>query len=212
MYQLKRFARHPLWAILAVVMGLSLPRPALSQEFQDSFAVDLQKYAGLWYDTARTPNDFQDNTLMRDGKRFGACLNSTATYSVSSPNAIDVLNRCQRRADDGTITEESITGIALAGEGTQNRKLKIAFGSGVARFFQRAFASRGGFDYWIYCLGSVNDDGLYDWAVVSGADKSFLFILTRDQFISNDRREEILSCALNENLPVDKLIYTQEKL
>ncbi len=185
---------------------------AMADDFTTSFQVDLDQYAGLWYDTARTPNRFQDNTITKEGKDYGACFNSTANYTVSSSSSIDVLNRCQRRAGDGSVTEETITGIALADNDPQNRKLKIAFGSSVARFFQRAFASRGGFDYWIYCLGPVNGDNLYDWAVVSGADKTFIFVLTRDQFITDDLKQEILTCSQKEGLPVGELIYTQEKL
>ncbi len=185
---------------------------SLAEVFTDTFEVDLEQYAGLWYDTARTPNRFQDNTITKDGKEFGACLNSTANYTVSSPSSIDVLNRCLRRAADGTLTEETITGIALAQNDPQNRKLKIAFGGGVARFIQRAFVSSGGFDYWIFCLGPVNGDGLYDWAVVSGEDKEFIFVLTREQFISDDLKQEILACSAQQGLPVEKLIYTQEKL
>ncbi len=209
MIEFKRF-------LIAVLAALALAgghfAQAQAKEFSSSFEVDLQKYKGLWYDTARTPNRFQDNTITKDGKSFGACLNSTANYTVTSPSSIDVLNRCTRRAEDGSLTEETITGIALADGDPANRKLKIAFGNSVARFFQRAFVSSGGFDYWIYCLGAENEQGLYDWAVVSGADKSFIFILTRDQFISDELRGEILACAAKDDLPADELIFTQEKL
>ncbi len=201
-----------LFIIFVGLMGLGMTIAASAASFSSSFDVTLTKYAGLWYDTARTPNRFQDNTLSRDGKDFGPCINSTANYTVTSPSSIDVLNRCTRKAADGTLTEESITGIALANNDPENRKLKIAFGNSVARFFQRAFASRGGFDYWIYCLGPTNGNDLYDWAVVSGEDKSFIFILTRDQFISDDLKTEILACAKQADLPVAELIYTQEKL
>ena len=206
------FTRLLTAVLTAAALAGSLSFSAFADTFSSRFEVDLEKYKGLWYDTARTPNRFQDNTIMKDGKSFGPCLNSTANYTVTSESSIDVLNRCTRRAEDGSLTEETITGIALAENDPQNRKLKIAFGSGIARFFQRAFVTSGGFDYWIYCLGPENEGGLYDWAVVSGADKSFIFVLTRDQFISDELRAEILACAAKDNLPVDELIFTQEKL
>lgn len=206
------FSKTPMAYVGSGAVLIAFVAVAVADDFTTSFEVDLDQYAGLWYDTARTPNRFQDNTMTKDGKEFGACFNSTANYTVSSPSSIDVLNRCQRRASDGSVTEETITGIALADNDPQNRKLKIAFGSSVARFFQRAFASRGGFDYWIYCLGPVNGDSLYDWAVVSGADKNFIFVLTRNQFIADDLKQEILACSQKEGLPVEELIYTQERL
>ena len=201
-----------LFIIMVGLMGLGMTVATSATSFSTSFDVDLTKYAGLWYDTARTPNRFQDNTLTKDGKDFGPCINSTANYTVTSASSIDVLNRCTRKSADGSLTEETITGIALANNDPENRKLKIAFGNSVARFFQRAFASSGGFDYWIYCLGPTNDKDFYDWAVVSGEDKDFIFILTRDQFISDDLKTEILACAEQADLPVTDLIYTQEKL
>ena len=199
--------------LVGAVIGSAVAASAVASDvFTSRSDVDLNKYAGLWYDTARTPNRFQDNTITKEGKSFGRCINSTANYTVTSPSSIDVLNRCTRRAEDGSLTEETITGIALAENDPQNRKLNIAFGSGLARFFQRAIVTSGGFDYWIYCLGPVNEGGLYDWAVVSGEDKEFIFVLTRSQFISDDLRDEILACSKKDGLPVDELIFTQEKL
>jgi len=192
------------------LIGLLLALPVVSAHaFNSRFSVDLSKYAGLWFEAGRTPNRFQDNTTERDGETYGACFNSQARYDVVAVGEISVRNRCMRRAESGKTVEETITGSAVVNDGSDGRKLQIAFGSGIARFFQRAI-SGGGFAYWIYCLGPVNAQGVYDWAVVSGPDKDYIFVLSRERTMPEDARAAMLACSRAEGLPVDKLIFRQE--
>jgi len=186
---------------LAVVPGAALA-------FSNSFSVELPKYLGDWYEYARTPNEFEDNTLSRDGKDYGPCFAARTTYKADGADAISLTNACERRADDGSTITESITGRAVLQPDTNGRKLRIAFGSGVAQFFQR-LVSGGGFAYWIYCLGPVDAENRYEWAVVSGPDKDYIFVLTRDRTIAQPVRSEILGCSSRQGLPVDKLIFRQ---
>lgn len=183
--------------------------PAQASDFQNDFEVEIDRYLGLWYEIARTPNDFQDNTPKRDGERLGACKNTTAAYTLLEPGRIGVRNTCQRDGEDGGTYEEVANGIARLQDGTQGRKLKVAFGPWIARFFQRLFTG-GGSGYWIYCLGPVNADEVYDWAVISGSDRDYIFVVARDRDVAPESLESILTCARNERLPVDQLIYRQE--
>lgn len=190
---------------LALSLGtLGLASGALA--FSNSFSVDLPRYLGDWYEYARTPNEFEDNTLSKDGKSFGPCFAARTTYRADGDDAISLKNSCGRRASDGSTITDSVTGRAVLRAGTQGRELQIAFGSGIAQFFQRAI-SGGGFPYWIYCIGPVNRNGLYDWAVVSGPNKEYIFVLTRAQEIADELRANILRCSAEQGLPVDKLIY-----
>ncbi len=197
------------WLLCAVavtsMLVLSVPARALSNQAE----VKLPRYLGPWFEYARTPNQFQDNTLQRDGKEYGPCFAARTNYTASGENAINVRNACERRASDGSVVTDRVTGKAVLQAGTQGRKLQIAFGSGIARFFQRAI-SGGGFAYWIYCIGPVNTDGLYDWAVVSGPEKDYVFVLTRQRKIAEKVRAEILRCSQASGLPVEKLIYRQD--
>lgn len=176
--------------------------------FSNSFSVELPRYLGEWYEHARTPNEFEDNTLSKAGKGFGPCFAARTTYRADGDDAISLKNSCERRASDGSTITDSITGKAVLREGSQGRKLQIAFGSGIAQFFQRAI-SGGGFPYWIYCVGPVNRKGLYDWAVVSGPNKDYIFVLTRAREIADEQSANILRCSAEQGLPVDKLIYRQ---
>lgn len=193
---------------LMLIIGLSFTQNSHAQTFRSNFTVDLRKYIGVWYETARTANEFQDNIVSREGEEFTACYNSTATYDLLEPGQIGVRNRCTRRSSSGKTFEDTVRGRAVVQEDRSGRKLKIAFGSGVARFFQRAI-SGGGFDYWIYCLGPVNSKNVYDWAIVSGPDRDYVFILTRDKFVSNAKRKTILDCARKEGLPTGELLFLQ---
>ena len=53
--------------------------------------VDLQRYAGTWYEIARLPQWFQRG-----------CYDSTATYSLNDDGTVKVVNRCQREGDEAS--------------------------------------------------------------------------------------------------------------
>lgn len=193
-------------AALALLCAM-LSEAAMTAELREAFQMDLRRFVGQWYELARTPNRFEDNTPKKRGQRFSACYNATATYRIANPQKLRITNTCLRQSPQGTVIKDNADGIALV-EGAGGRKLKVAFGSAVARAFQR-LVTRGGGDYWIYCLGPVNDKGLYDWAVVSGPDKDFIFLMTREKSVSEETKDKILACARRNGLPVEELIYRQ---
>lgn len=170
--------------------------------------IDLARYTGLWYELARTPNSFQDNTPNRSGKRFSACAATTAVYAARDEGSISIRNSCMRRANDGTTREDAIDGVGkIAGNG--GRQLKIAFGPKPARFFQR-LVTFGGADYWIYYVGESGPAAPYEWAVVSGPKRDFLYLLTRERFPSAQVRDQALGAARRAGLPVERLRFKQE--
>lgn len=76
-------------------------------------SVDLQRYAGDWYEIARLPNFFQS-----------ACASDTvARYRVDSGAGVSVRNRCRRA--DGSI--DSIDGNATVVPGSGGARLKVTF-------------------------------------------------------------------------------------
>lgn len=197
-----------LGALTAVLALMGVARA--DTDFLDAFTVDLDEYAGLWYELARTPNDFEDNLVQRDGTEFGPCGGSTATYGSLPLGRISILNECTRTATNGSgaTIRDSIEGAALITPDGTNRKLKIAFGPPLVRFIVRLFTG-GGADYWIYALGPVNGDGVYDWAVVSGPDKDFIFVLTRTPNVSDATLGAIIEAAEAEGLPTEDLVFGQ---
>lgn len=170
------------------------------------FTVELERYLGLWHEYARTPNRPQDRGKKRGGRQYGGCLATTADYCIAGPNRIALRNCCRREANDGSTIIDCVRGIARLQRGSRGRRFKIAFGPWAARCLQRAL-SFGGFGYWIYGLGPVNDTGLYDWAVISGPRRNFIFLLTRSPQPPLAAREAMVKNAADAGLPVQALSY-----
>ncbi len=188
--------------ILNSAFGVSFP-----QEERKSF--EAQSYLGFWYDVARTPNDFQDNTPTRHGEELGVCVNSTAEYSLRKADEISLTNTCFRENESGDFIKEDITGRAKFVKGKNATQLKIAFGGVIARFFQRLFTG-GGADYWVYAVGEKNAEGLYSWAIVSGEDKDYIFVLSRKPTLDSQIENDILAALRRLELPLEDLVFNRD--
>ena len=90
-------------------------------------SVDINRYAGQWYEIARYPNGFETD-----------CVGVTATYTLQDDGRIEVLNKCIEGTLDGPSRD--IVGSARAVDET-NARLRVSF-------FQ-PFEG----DYWILELG-----------------------------------------------------------
>lgn len=86
--------------------------------------VDIQKYAGTWYEIARYEHSFEKG-----------CSDVNATYTLEAEGKIKVVNRCMR--SDGLSKAE---GVAYATD-TTNAKLKVSF-------FRPFYGN-----YWVLMLG-----------------------------------------------------------
>jgi apolipoprotein D and lipocalin family protein len=87
--------------------------PAEAQAPQTVPFVDLQKYAGKWYEIARYPNRFQKK-----------CISDVrATYSLMSDGKVSVLNQCTQA--NGKTKTANGTGKVV--DRTGNAKLKVTF-------------------------------------------------------------------------------------
>jgi apolipoprotein D and lipocalin family protein len=75
--------------------------------------VDLNRYAGKWYEIARYPNRFQRKCQS----------DTTATYTIRADGKVQVVNACREK--DGKITTAS--GTAKVVDFTTNAKLKVTF-------------------------------------------------------------------------------------
>jgi apolipoprotein D and lipocalin family protein len=118
-------------------------------------AVDLDRYAGDWFEVARYPNWFERN-----------CTGEVrASYARRADGDIDVVNRCTK--SDGSITEAR--GLARVVDAKTRAKLQVRFAPAVLSFLPFVWG-----DYWI--LGLAPD---YSWAVVGSPDGKYLWILAR---------------------------------
>jgi apolipoprotein D and lipocalin family protein len=119
-------------------------------------SVDLDRYAGQWYEIARFPNRFQK-------KCAGEVV---ANYTRKSDGNITVLNSC--RLEDGTPIQAE--GVArLAGHGQPNSVLKVRFAPAFLSFLPQVWGD--------YQIISLSPD--YTRALVGDPGREYLWILSR---------------------------------
>ena len=128
-------------------------------------SVDLERYAGRWYEYAKIPNRFQEQ----------CARNTTADYAILENGRVEVVNRCVR--SDGTVDEAR--GVARVVDPETNARLEVSF---VRLLGFNLFWG----DYWIIGLG---DD--YEYAVVGTPDRKFGWLLTREPQIPETLADEM---------------------
>jgi apolipoprotein D and lipocalin family protein len=152
---------------------LGLPPPPVVEQ------VDLNRYAGKWYEIARLPNSFQKG-----------CTATTATYTVRENGVVGVRNECHKDTPEGKL--KSINGKAQVVDEESNAKLKVTF-----------FWPFSG-DYWIFELA---DD--YSYAAVGSPDRETLWILSRSREMPPATYDAITSRLEEEGFAVDELLRTE---
>lgn len=140
--------------------------------------VNLERYAGLWYEIARFPAFFQKG-----------CRNTTAEYKLREDGKINVTNRCDLENDEKSVAH----GTARVVEPETNAKLKVRFEGFPSNLFEG--------DYWIIKL-----DPSYSWAVVSEPKGRYLWILSRTKSMDPQLYDEILQDLKSRGFQTDKLI------
>ena len=151
---------------------------AQAQEINTVPHVDLEKYAGKWYEVASFPQRFQKG-----------CQYTTATYTPTEKGYVLVENRCRKDGKDGKETYAKAKAFVVKNSG--NAKLKVQF----------FWPFRG--KYWIIDLADN-----YSYAVVSHPSKKYLWILSRTPHMDADVYEKILSRLRNKGFDLTKLNKT----
>ena len=131
---------------------------------QPAKPVDLNRYAGLWYEIGRYENGFERG-----------CEGVTAHYTVRDDGLVGVLNTCRQGTVDGP--EKTSEGKAKIVEGSDNAKLKVSF-------FGPFYVG----DYWV--LDHADD---YSWSIVGEPSGRYLWLLSRTAQPSAQTRETILN-------------------
>ena len=142
--------------------------------------VDLNKYAGKWFEIASYPQRFQKG-----------CHCTTAEYTLNKKGYVIVENRCNRGSINGK--QSYIKGKAFVVKNSGNAKLKVQF------FWP--FTGK----YWIIDLA---DD--YSYAVVSHPNKKYLWILSRTPKMEDVIYQQILTRLNKMGFDLAKLQITQQ--
>lgn len=147
-------------------------------------AVDLQRYAGTWHEQARLPNRFQRHCA-RD---------VSATYTLLPDGTVDVLNSCLR--DDGT--RYSASGKAEVSDPRQPGLLDVTFLPKGLRWLPFGHAD--------YRIVALDDD--YQWSIVGGKDRRYLWLLTRARHIDPVQRDALVERARGLGYDTAKLQFS----
>lgn len=151
-----------------------------SQTLQTVPFVDLNKYAGKWFEIASYPQRFQKG-----------CQCTTAEYTLSDKGYVIVENRCRRNSVNGQ--QSYIKGKAFVVKNSGNAKLKVQF----------FWPLRG--SYWIIDLA---DD--YSYAVVSHPNKNYLWILSRTPVMDETLYQQIVKRLLEKGFDEKKITRTMQ--
>jgi apolipoprotein D and lipocalin family protein len=150
--------------------------------------VDLDRYAGRWYEIARLPNKFQAECV-RD---------VVATYTRRGPNSINVINEC--RHDDGMSAH--VEGIARVRDLNTNAKLEVRFAPLSLAWLPFVWD-----DYWIMDLAPD-----YSYALVGEPSHTYLWVLARAPKLDSPVYERLLAKAAAQGYDTSKVQRTQQTL
>lgn len=116
--------------------------------------------------------------------------NVSARYTLQADGSVQVINRGFNRAKN---TWKEAEGLAKFTGDPHTASLKVSF---FGPFY-------GG--YHVVAL-----DPAYRWAMVVGADRSYVWILARDKQLSTDIRAQLLAKAQQIGIAVDQLVWVDQ--
>lgn len=143
-------------------------------------SVDLERYAGTWYEIASYPQRFQKG-----------CTGTTAQYTPKADGEIGVLNTCRKGSLDGPIDQAE--GRARVVDEQTRAKLEVSF-----------FGPFWG-DYWVIDL-----DDEYQYAVVGHPGRDYLWILSREPQLDAETTEGILERLREQHYDTSRLQWTEQ--
>ena len=145
--------------------------------------VDIQQYAGKWYEIAHLPMYFQRQ-----------CVSDTsAKYAIKADNTISVLNSCRTASGEMKSSE----GVAYP-QNQGKSQLKVSFLPKGLRWLP---FTKG--DYWV-----LRVDPDYKVALVGGPSTKYLWILSKTPTIDEATYHSYLQTAKQQGYDLSNLIKT----
>jgi apolipoprotein D and lipocalin family protein len=138
---------------------------------------DLNRYLGTWYEIARLDHSFERGLEQ-----------VTANYSMREDGGVRVINRGYRTEDN--IWKEAEGRAYFVNEPDQGF-LKVSF-------FGPFYGS-----YIVFEL----DQKDYQYAFISGPDKSYLWFLSRTPTVSEELKQRFIDRAVQLGFDTEKLIF-----
>lgn len=166
--------RSPLlgvWLLLLAATGAAATAPAPRK------VVEIERFAGRWYELARTPNDNQKD-----------CWAATIELQRSG-RALSFVQTCRRGTPDGpTRRWRGAVDIIDAATGA---KLRMSFFAGLLRQ-----------EYWV--LDRADD---YSWAVVGTPGGNYVWLFSRKPGLAAPERDRLLQRVRDLGYDTGKLQF-----
>jgi len=143
--------------------------------------VDLNRYAGKWYEIARLPNSFEKGLIC-----------TTAEYTIRADGKVTVVNSGHKEAEPGKTS--SVKGKAWAPDKNEPGRLKVQF------FWPFA----GG--YYIFHLDQEN----YQYVLVGNPSRKYLWLLARTPVIDEALYQQLLMVAKENEFAIENLIKVKQ--
>jgi len=141
---------------------------------------DINRYLGKWFEIARLDHSFERGLS-----------DVSATYTLNPDGSLTVINRgfnIKKDAWKSATGHAMFTGIATQGS------LKVSF---FGPFY-------GG-----YHVLALDQTG-YQWALVAGPDRDYLWILARTKELAPEIRDQLVATAKQMGFATDKLIWVEQ--
>ena len=172
---------------MAVLAGLMAPGAAAGQPLRVAEGIDLNRYAGRWYEIARLPNKSQIH-----------CAGEVIVqYALREDGRIDVINQC--RTSTGRV--DQARGIARTGKSGTNAALQVRFAPAILSFLPSVWR-----DYWILAVGPD-----YTWAVAGAPNRQLLWILSRAPSMSGASYAQAIEVVKGNGFDATRLVKTTQK-
>jgi apolipoprotein D and lipocalin family protein len=171
--------------LIASTLQTAIAEARTPQAVRTVPVVDLDRYAGEWFEIARFQNRFQRQ-----------CVGDVrATYTRRPDGRVDVANRC-RTADGSTEAR----GIARVVDEQSFARLQVRFAPAWLSFLPAVWGN-----YWI--IGLAPD---YSWAVVGDPGRDYLWVLARTSRLDEVATAAALAAARNNGFDVKRLVQTPQ--
>jgi apolipoprotein D and lipocalin family protein len=141
---------------------------------------EIERYQGAWYEIARLDHRFEKGLT-----------HVSATYTPRADGGVTVNNRGY---DSKRNRWKSIEGRAYAAEAADKGRLKVSF-------FRPFYAA-----YNVIAL----DQKDYSFAMVCGANKSYLWILSREKILPDSVFNKLVSDASRVGFPTQDLVLVPQ--
>ncbi len=167
----------------ALFLMAALALPATAAEVTSVETLDITRYAGQWHEVARLPMFFQRK-----------CVGEvTAQYTLGDDGLVGVRNSC--KTEDGETVV--VDGVARR-DAEHAGRLEVRFAPDWLSWLPLTWA-----DYWVIAL-----DPDYQWAIVGGPGREYLWMLSRTPDMSREQLEQLKARAVAMGYDLDELMVS----